>query len=64
MGKLGFEIIDLIISISLDWICIITLINLITKCFEWNFSLQYATGFWLILLLIRYSTMSIIAKIK
>ena len=45
LGTIGF--------LALDWIIICGVLKLITLCFNWPFTLQAATGVWLIILLLR-----------
>lgn len=39
--------------VALSWAVTIGIINLITLCFGWNFSILIATGIWLAMFLIR-----------
>lgn len=50
MGKI-IGVIVLLYAVS--WAICIGLIKLITICFAWNFNLLYATGIWLIFVLIK-----------
>lgn len=40
-------------TLLLSWAVTIGIIKLITMCFGWKFSLLFATGIWLIILLLR-----------
>lgn len=46
-------IILLIGCYALSWAMFIGIAKLITLCFSWNFSLQIATGIWLVICLIK-----------
>ncbi|WP_312107594.1 hypothetical protein [Lachnoclostridium sp.] len=46
-------IIILLITLGISWGLVVGLIKLITLCFGISFKLSYATGVWLIILLVK-----------
>lgn len=62
MKKLLVGILTLVISLSVRFLITIGIIKLITLCFDLKFSIVYATGIWLVMLLLKNTFETVIRK--